>query len=407
LTIAARRVGWKFLALYAFGYTGIWMALLTPVVVSIALKLRQLSPDAAAQDLALVLAVGAGVAIVSNPIFGHLSDRTRSRFGRRRPWLVAGLLCGVLALFLVAQAQSVGVVLLGWCLAQLAFNAVLAALVAVLPDQVPEEQRGTVSGIIAVCLPVGQALGTIVVREVADSTLLMFLLPAALGGAAVLTFALWLPDRAQPSNLLTLRDSLRDFWVDPRKHPDFGWACLSRFLVATGAAFITVHMPYYLIEGFGYAEELVAGRLSQAVVIQTTMMVLAGLASGKLSDVVKRRKIFVFAGGLLYAGGLWLIAAAPNYESFVTGLAITGIGHGAYFGTDLALVTGVLRSRPQESGKDLGLLNVANTLPQTMIPALGSFVLLETGGNYALLFVLAGVAALLSSLAIMPLRSVR
>ena len=167
-----RSVGWKFLALYAFGYTGIWVALLTPVLVSIALKLRQLSPGSAVQDLALVLSAGAGVAIVSNPIFGHLSDRTRSRFGRRRPWLLAGMLCGTLALVIVAQARNVGVVLAGWCLAQLAFNAVLAAMVAVLPDQVPERERGTVSGIISVCLPIGQALGSVAVRATADDTLL-------------------------------------------------------------------------------------------------------------------------------------------------------------------------------------------------------------------------------------------
>ena len=88
-------------------------------------------------------------------------------------------------------------------------------------------------------------------------------------------------------------------------------------------------------------------------------------------------------------------------------MAIAGIGHGAYFGTDLALVTGVLRSRPHASGKDLGFLNVANTLPQSLTPALGSFVLLATGGNYPVLFVLAGVSAMLSSLAITPLRTVR
>ena len=404
-----QRVGWKFLTLYAFGYTGIWMALLTPGLVSIALKLRQLSPGDAAQDLALVLSIGAGVAIVSNPIFGRLSDRTRSRFGRRRPWLVAGTLCGTLALIMVARAKDVGMVLAGWCLAQLAFNAVLAAMVAVLPDQVPEEKRGTVSGIIAVCLPIGQALGSIVVREVDDATLLTFLIPAVLGGTAVLAFAFWLPDDAQPStpSKFSLREALRGFWVDPRQHPDFGWACLSRFLIAMGSSFITAYLPYYLIEGFGITQELVADQLSQAVVIQTVMMVLAGLISGKLSDLVQRRKVFVFTGGLFYGAGLCLVALAPNYQSLLIGMAIAGIGHGAYFGTDLALVTGVLRSRPQDSAKDLGLLNVANTLPQSLTPALGSFVLLETGGNYPVLFVLAGISALLSSLAITPLRTVR
>ena len=86
---------------------------------------------------------------------------------------------------------------------------------------------------------------------------------------------------------------------------------------------------------------------------------------------------------------------------------IIGIGHGMYFGTDLALVTGVLRSRPHASGKDLGLLNVANTLPQSFTPALGSLILAASGGDYSALFVVAGCAALLSSLAILPLRTVR
>jgi MFS family permease len=407
---APRAVGWGFIGLYALGYTGTWLALLTPILVSIALRLRQLSPATATQDLALVLSVGAICAIVSNPIFGHLSDRTRSRFGRRRPWLVGGMVCGTLALLVTSRAQSVTFVLVGWCLAQVAFNAVLAAMVAVLPDQVPERQRGTVSGVIAVCLPLGQALGTLVVRGVAESTLLTFLLPAALGCAAVFLFAWRLPDRPLESTAAphrALADVLRAFWIDPREHPDFAWACLSRFLLSMGSAFIVTFQPYYLIENLGFGDAEIAGRVSQAVVIQTVLMVAFGLMSGKLSDLTGRRKAFVIAGGALYAAGLWLIAGADSWEHFVAGMATVGIGHGMYFGTDLALVTGVLRSRPFASGKDLGLLNVANTLPQSITPALGVLLLPGAGGDYATLFVAAGCSALLSSLAILPLRSVR
>ncbi|HUQ10953.1 MAG TPA: MFS transporter [Steroidobacteraceae bacterium] len=407
---SARVVGWRFILLYAFGYTGTWLALLTPGLVSLALRLRQLSPATAKQDLALVLSVGAVFAIVSNPIFGHLSDRTRSRFGRRRPWLVGGMLCGTAALLIIARAESVTFVLVGWCLAQLAFNAVLAAMVAVLPDQVPEAQRGTVSGVIAICLPLGQALGTLIVRGVSDSTMLIFLLPAALGTMAVLLLAWMLPDRVSvraATGSPTLKDSLRAFWLDPRAYPDFAWACLSRFLLAMGGALITAYQPYYLIENLGFADAEVAGRVSQAVVVQTLVMVVFGLISGKLSDLIRRRKVFVIAGGVLYAAGLWLIASAGSYAAFVAGMAIMGMGHGMYFGTDLALVTGVLRSRPHASGNDLGLLNVANTLPQSFTAALGSLILQSSGGNYTLLFMLAGCSALLSSVAILPLRSVR
>jgi MFS family permease len=409
-TASLRPVSWGFIFVYALGYTGTWLALLTPVLVSLALRLRQLSPETATQDLALVLSVGAIVAIVSNPVFGHLSDRTRSRFGRRRPWLVCGMLCGTAALLITVRAGSVAFVLLGWCLAQLSFNAVLAAMVAILPDQVSERQRGTVSGVIAICLPLGQALGTLVVRGVSESTMLIFMLPAALGTAAVLLLAWVLPDRAngpRTSTHVTLRESLSSFWLSPRAYPDFAWACLSRFLLAMGSAAISAYQPYYLIEDLGFRDTEIAGRVSQAIVIQTVLMVVFGLASGKLSDLLRRRKMFVISGGALYGAGLLLIASAGSYDTFIAGMSIMGIGHGMYFGTDLALVTGVLRSRPHASGKDLGLLNVANTLPQSFTPALGALWLQSAGGDYSTLFLVAGCFALLSSLAILPLRSVR
>ena len=146
------RVGWGFIALHALAYTGTWLALLTPVLVSIALKVRQLAPQNATASLSLVLGLGAFFALVGNPLFGRLSDRTTSRFGMRRPWLIGGVICGALALLMIATATTVAMVLVGWCLAQLAFNAVLAAIIAVLPDQVPVEQRGTT-------LLLGQVIG--------------------------------------------------------------------------------------------------------------------------------------------------------------------------------------------------------------------------------------------------------
>jgi MFS family permease len=174
-----------------------------------------------------------------------------------------------------------------------------------------------------------------------------------------------------------------------------------------GIGLINAYLPYYLIEGFGFAQERVAGRLSQAVVIQTVLMVLAGLISGKLSDVMQRRKVFVFAGGLFYAAGLCLVALAPNYQSLLIGYGRRRHRPWRLFRHRSRAGHRCVAFRPQDSAKDLGLLNVANTLPQSLTPALGSFVLLQTGGNYPVLFVLAAISALLSSLAITPLRSVR
>ena len=110
-------------------------------------------------------------ALIGNPLFGRLSDRTTSRFGMRRPWLIGGMLCGSAALLMIATAESIAVVLIGWCLAQLAFNAVLAAIVAVLPDQVPRRSARHGRGVIGICLPLGQLSGTFVVHLVSGSTL--------------------------------------------------------------------------------------------------------------------------------------------------------------------------------------------------------------------------------------------
>jgi MFS family permease len=404
------RVGLGFTTLYAVAYTGTWLALLTPVLVTIALKVRHLDPQSAASSLSLVLGAGAFFALVGNPLFGRLSDRTTSQFGMRRPWLVGGIVCGAAALLMIATAKSIAVVLIGWCLAQLAFNAVLAAAIAVLPDQVPPEQRGTVAGVMGICLPLGQVCGTFLVQSVSGSMLLMFALPALIGIAAVVPFALMLRDRRlQPGTVppLQLKGAAEIFWVDPRRHPDFAWAWLSRLLLVLGTAFLNTYQPFYLIDELELAEQDIPTVIFQGILVQTLAVVAVSILGGRLSDAIGRRKIFVVIGGASYAIGLWVIAIAPDYVTFLLGMAITGIGHGIYFAVDLALVTDVLPNRWRDAGKDLGIFNVANTLPQALAPALGPVILAITGGNYTWLFTVAGCITLLASFTILPVRSVR
>jgi len=111
--------------------------------------------------------------MLGNPFLGKLSDRTSGPWGMRRPWMVIGLLGGSLGVLVVAVARTVPVVLAGWCVAQPFFNALLAALVAVLPDQVPATQRGQVSGVLGICLPVASVCGTFLVQLFAGNQLAM------------------------------------------------------------------------------------------------------------------------------------------------------------------------------------------------------------------------------------------
>ena len=408
--ITTPRVGWSFVAAYAAAYAGMWMALLSPILVGLTLRARAIDAEHAPADLSLVMGVGALIALLGNPFFGHLSDRTTSRFGMRRPWLVGGALGGAAGLAIVAQATSVPQFLLGWCIAQLAYNAQLAALLAILPDQVPPRHRGMVSGIVGVSLPLGMVSGTLLVEALADSTLAMFMVPAAIAIVTAVGFAWMLPDRrlapAQRSRY-DLREFLASFWLDPRRFPDFGWAWTSRFLMFAGVAVLLTYQGFYLIEQLGYAPDEVPHLVFLSTLVQSGAAMVLGVAGGWLSDAFGRRKAFVAGAALIYALALLVIAFAPSFAWFLLGMALSGAGQGMFLAVNLALATEVLPDRGNHAARNLGILNIATVLPQSLMPAIGPGILLASGGSYTALFVIAAALATLGAWAIRPVRLVR
>src|SRR4030081_712794 len=158
------------MSLYTLAFMSTNLVFLAPLLVTLPLKVSALvGIKQAPNSLALVAGIGALAAMLGNPFFGRMSDRTSSRLGMRRPWMVIGLVGGSLGILVVSLAPNVPVVLVGWCIAQLSFNALLAAQVAVLPDQVPSTQRGLVSGVLGICLPAAAVSGTFLVRLVSGS----------------------------------------------------------------------------------------------------------------------------------------------------------------------------------------------------------------------------------------------
>ena len=401
-------VGLRFVAAYAFACVGLWVALLAPAMVTVALRIQALAPADSANSISAVLGSGALVALIANPIFGALSDRTRSRFGRRRPWLIAGMIGGSMALALIAIADTIPTILLGWCLAQLAFNATLAPLMAILPDRVPIAQRGTVSGVLAMCMPLGQIAGTFLVQQLAGNPLLAFLGPAAVGLIGVLLFAFVLPDDpALPEPRVSATPVADLGWHLLQQRRDFAWAWLSRVFFVTGTSFLFAYQPIYLVNSLAVAAHAVPRLIFQATLVHAGMVAVWSVTAGRLSDFTGKRRILVMSGALLQALGLWLVATADSYSAFLAAVALAGAGHGIYDGIDLALVTELLPDRARSAAKDLGILNITNTLPQVIAPALGPVVLAAAGGNDAVLFAAAGGAALLAGVLLLPLRHVR
>jgi MFS family permease len=337
-----------------------------------------------------------------------MSDRTTSALGMRRPWMIIGLVGGSVGILIVALAPSVPVVLVGWCVAQLLFNALLAALVAVLPDQVPTAQRGLVSGVLGVCLPIASVSGTFVVQLFTGNQLAMFLAPCAIGGIAVLLFVLTLKDRRlaradRPT--WSLREFASTFYVNPKENPDFAWAFVSRFLLVLAYAFLTTFQAYYLINKIGSAESDVPQQIFLGTLVQSTVIVAASLIGGKLSDLAGRRKIFVLAAAIVYGVAMFVVAIASSFTGFLVGMGIGGLGFGMYVAVDLALVADVIENK--DNAKDLGVFNIASALPFSIAPAIAPAILAIGGGSYSVLYAFAGVSAVVGAVAILPVKRVR
>ena len=405
-----RRVSWGFIALYTLAYMGTVLVLLAPVLVTLALKVNALvGIERAPATIGLVTGIGSLLALFANPIFGRMSDRTASRLGMRRPWMVTGLGVGSLGILMVALAPNIPVVLVGWCIAQLSFNALLAAMVAVLPDQIPAAQRGLVSGVLGVCLPLASVTGTFVVQLFTGNELAMFMAPCLIGGFFILLFAVLLKDRrlAQADKLnWSLREAVGTFYVDPRRSPDFAWAFSSRFLLVLAYALLTTYQAYYLLGRIGSSEDKVPHQIFLGTLTQAAFVIAASLLGGRLSDRTGRRRIFVLTAALVYGLAMFIIAVATSFNGFLVGMAVSGLGFGLYTAVDLALVADVLPDT-RDTAKDFGVFNIAGALPFSVAPALAPVVLSIGDGGYSLLYAVAGVSAILGAFAILPVKGVR
>lgn len=405
------------LALYVIGYFTLYIALMTPIVSTLAVKIDTLAPEAdRIAALSLVTGLGALFAFVVNPLAGALSDRTTSRFGRRRPWLVWGVLAGAAGLLVVAFAGEIWGVAVGWALTQAGFNASQAAFQAILPDQVEEHRRGKVSAWMGVATNVSPLVGITLATTIANlgaGPAWMIALPAALAVAGVGVLALVLRDvrlSRDETEPFALGSFLKSFWVSPRRFPDFGWAFLGRFLIMCGFASYTTYQFYFLQDRFGFDVPTALGWQLVLMVLQAVALTAAALIGGWLSDRVGRRKIFVVVATILTGIGLSVFALAPQPEVLVIAAVLFGAGFGAYLAVDLALVTDVLPNRETEAAKNMGVFNIANALPPSLVPALAPLVLAigaDGSANYAALFVLGGVLAVLGAISTMFIRGAR
>jgi MFS family permease len=412
----AKLVPGAWIAAFAAAWLGVWMAQLAPFQYLLPLQVeQQLGPQLDPSDptswtnsvlsFGIISGIAGACALFTFPLTGAFSDRTTSRFGRRRPWIVSGALVFAAALIALGLQTTIVGIGITWALAITGFSMLSAGLTALISDQVPVRQRGFVSGFLSAPQALGTVLGVLLVTVLITTEMFGDLAkPLGYAALAVLLLALVVPILIKAKEVPLTRAQrpetsfsviVRGMWVSPRKYPDYAWTLLSRVLINVGNALGVGLLLYFLLHGLNPTLTALEAedRLLELILVYTVFVVVAAIVLGRVSDRIQRRKIFVILAAVIQAAAAFLLAFVPTLEVTYIGAALLGAGYGAFLSVDQALATQVLPD-PHDRGKDLGIMNVASNVPQAVGPLLGAFVVVYLGGFQGLFMLSAAVTAL-------------
>lgn len=374
--------------------------------IFIALQVQRIDPANQITNLALVVGISSLVAMVAAPIAGTLSDRTRTRIGGRAPWILAGSAATVVAAILLAGAQTIPEIILGWSVVQLATNFILTPLNAYVPDRVPVARRGIFSAALGLGALVGAVLGQAVGASFADFIGVGYITVAILLAASSVTFALInrRSNIGEPRQTVSVKSVLSTFWVNPVKYPNFALVFSARFLLFIGYFAVQSYLLYLLQDYIGVGKDA-AATVPLVGLVGLVGMILSTPIAGWLADRIGRSKVIIYVTSAILAVGLIVPLFVPTVPGMMIYSFVAGLGFGAYQSVDFVLVTQVLPSHA-EAGKDLGVINLTTTLPQTIGIGIAS-VIVGLSGSFATLFPFAAISVIIGACLVIPVRNVR
>ncbi|WP_395942541.1 MFS transporter [Brevundimonas sp.] len=408
-----RPVGTAFLVGYAVAYIGAFVGVAPLLQILAPLHAALIDGQAKGPVYSQAMIWGCLAAGVGNVIGGALSDRTRSRHGRRRPWILVGAVLTAASYGLILSSSTPLGLVVGMVAFQIAFNILLAPLIALFADRMPENRRGAMSAVVGMAFPLAVAIGSLLMAWGPQGEAARFATLGAVVLAATVPFALMTREDPPPPSG-TLRAPLSGLSLTSLFRPfatrDFALAWSARFLIATGYSIVAFYLFYYIADVIGFAT-LFPGRTAEAGhSLLTTISVVGVIGVGALAVIagprIRRRKPLGVSGGLLLAGAALVLAVAPQWTAVLLAFAVYGLGQGAFGAVEIALMTDVLPSA-QDHGKDMGLINLAVTLPQALAPLIGLGLLDGMHLGFRSLFLAAAVCFAGATFAVMAIRRVR
>lgn len=385
-----------FLLLYALANAGGVIGYLPLLTLLLAIKVEALAGEARVDLLTATVIAGAIAASTSNILFGWLSDRSVAR-GGRRGWMVGGLIATIAAYAAIAVADSPATVIGAIVLFQVALNAVLAPLVAVMADEIPDSQKSTTGGLLSLGYPVASGVLALVVGipALGETGRLMIVIAVA----AICLTPLIL-SRAHP---LPIVDPPRTA-VAMRRH-DLAVAWCARLLFQIAGCVLQLYLLYYFesIVPDGPRDEL-AAHVGNLLTLSFIAPLPIALLFGRLSDRLDRRKPFLIAAAIVTAIGLAGMAAAHSWVAGAIGFACYTIGYSVFLPLQVAFSMQLLPD-PRHRGRDLGLFNLTNTLPSLLGPLLTWW--LASPRDFTVVMAMLAVLVLCAGLAMLGVRGRR
>lgn len=359
----------------------------------------------------LILMIGAIEATVGPALMGWLSDRTSTKWGRRRPFIAAGAILTCVACAVLGTAQSVPALIVGYLLLQIADDVGTGPYSAVIPENVPAVFRGRASGVLGMLNFSAQVIAAICVILGVSFGIDHLLLFALIGVLHLVGLAIvWTTVKETPYPERTARPLNLEVWISPWRSPNFRWVWFTRFLTALG---------FYILSSFGqnYLKDVVRvfdpvpipnrdpvqGALLAAtlvIVIISFCAVFGALIGGRLADRVGRQRVIQVAGVIMFCA-MFPLSQAPAY-AIILGIAlIFGVGYGAYSSADWALAADVLPDQ-QDVAKDMGIWQSSIALPQVFQGFFGAQVdrmnLAQPNSGYTTIFIISAFLFLAGSL---------
>ena len=386
---------------YWFATNFLWGAML---VIMLPAEAKHIAPQYRVTALALINGISAIIALLVPLVAGALSDRCAHALGRRRPFIVAGVGVNVVGLFLMdlayKNAQPVhgqpgesqwtvmgmlltnpgfSAFLLAYMVVQFGNNIASAAYSGVIPDLVPEDQRGAASGYMALMSQAGTLLGVVSVGMLLGSqteTVKYLLISTVLAGVAMITI-LGIRETPLPKKPPPIRwgPYVKSLWIDPKKYPDFAWVWITRAMVMLGFYGVLPYINYYLTDVIGIEKPGTPASILTGIVLLASAC--SGIYAGYLSDRIGRKRVVYIANSVIAVMALAFVICHNFNEVLLVGV-LYGLGFGAYTSVDWALGTDVLPSRV-DAAKEMAVWHIAMTLPQSLAAPIAGTLIASAG----------------------------